>query len=160
VERGTFCPSLAAALARFEIELPPLRDRAEDIPALAEALVDRAAAALGRQGIRLSSLSLELLSTQPWPGNVAQLQQALERAVAFTRDREVPRRILEEVLADREESLASMRTRRESRDREALVSALRETGGNVTRAAGLLGRSRTSCYRMIAKCGIRLTRKG
>jgi DNA-binding NtrC family response regulator len=156
-EKGDFDPGLADLLSRFEIELPPLRERIEDVPPLAQALVTRASAALGRGRIRLSAPAIALLQAQRWPGNVRQLEQVIERSIAFCRGREISRRVVREVLAELEENLASIRARGEVREREELLRTIRETGGNVTRTAAILGKSRSAIYRLIAKHGVRLT---
>ena len=157
---GGYHPRLAELLGRFLIELPPLRDRASDIPALADALLERLGTRLGRRAVRLSGSARSYLSAMSWPGNVGQLEEVLERALAFSRGREVPRRAVEEVVGEIEDSLASIRARYLAREREDLLEAIRETGGNVTHTAEKLGRSRSAVYRLITKHGVRLTRRG
>lgn len=156
VESGRFSRALAAELRRFEIVLPPLRQRMEDVPLLAEALVNRLASSLGRGGVRLSAAAVKLLQTQAWPGGVKQLAKVLERAIAFTRGREIPKRAVKDVLTEFDETVASIRALHQAQERAALLRAIRETGGNVAQAAERLGRSRTAIYRLIAKHGIRL----
>ncbi len=156
---GSFDRDLGTALLRFHIQLPPLSERAEDIPRIAEALVERLGEAIGRRRIRLSSSAQEFLTALRWPGNVAQLERALERAIAFTRDPEIRREAVEEVVAELEESVASIRQQRTADGRDALMDALRESGGNVTQTAELLGKSRASVYRLIEKHGIPLVRR-
>ncbi len=156
---GTFDRELANVLMRFRIELPPLRDRLEDIPAITEVLVERIAQSLGRGRIGLSAGAIEFLQAQQWSGNVAQLRQLLEKAIAFSRSRIIRRGTLEEVLGDLEENLATIRDRHSSREREQLLKAIRKTGGNISQTAELLGKSRSAVYRLIARHGIRLTRR-
>lgn len=156
IEGGQFAQELWNELRRFEVALPTLREIRGDVPAMAQALVERHAAPLGRGGIRLSAAALDLLCNEDWPGNIAQLERVIERSIAFTRDRVIPRRVVAEVLADFDEDLASIRARHQTREREALLETIRLTGGNVTRAAERLGRSRGAIYRLIAKYGIRL----
>jgi len=160
VQCGDFDSALCELLTRFEVRMPPLRERLEDVPQLAEALLERAAGRLGRRRTRISSASLAYLAELSWPGNVAELEKVLERSLAYSRGREISRRAIEDVVADLSESLASLRASRERRQREALVDALHRTGGNITQAADQLGKSRSAVYRLISKHGVRLTRGG
>jgi DNA-binding NtrC family response regulator len=155
---GRYDTRLADALNRFEISVPPLRDRIEDIPQLAELLVGKIGRALRRNGMHLSSSAREFLKTERWPGNVEQLERVLEKAVAFSSSTEISKKSIEEVLGDLQESLASIRERRSAQDREELLKAIHETGGNISQTANMLGRSRSAVYRLIARHGIRLTR--
>jgi len=156
---GSFHPVLREQLHRLVIELPPLRDRPEDIPDLADALVESLATTVGRS-VRLSPSALELAAACSWPGNARQLEQLLERAIAFTRGPFIRRELLGQVLAEAEESLARIRERRGWQEREELLEAIEQTGGNVSQAAEILGKSRTSIYHLLSKHGIPLVRRG
>lgn len=145
-----FHPGLLAALARFPIELAPLRERLEDIAQIADTLVRRIAASMGRTA-RLSAASRELLVARRWPGNIKQLERLLERAIAFCPSGALEPPLLTELLDEFEDELGSMRRRRVQGEREALLDALRASGGNVTRASGILGRSRGAVYRLMEK---------
>lgn len=152
-----FASSLGKTLLRFAIELPPLREIPEDIPAIAEALMDRTGSAVGR-AIRLSPAAVTFLCEQRWPGNAGQLERVLERSISFSRGRQVRRDVVADVLADLEESLDGIRARERVRERNELLRILQETGGNITRAAEEFGRSRAAVYRLIEKHGIPLRR--
>lgn len=158
ITEGGIHRRLGRELGRFHVRLTPLRERPEDIPEIASTLVARIGAVVGRRHILLSASAVELLATRRWPRNVSQLQQVLERAVAFSRGRAIQRRVIAEVVSEVEESLASIREQSSSAEREALLRAIHETGGNVTQAAEILGRSRAAVYRLISKHGIPLAR--
>jgi two-component system NtrC family response regulator len=158
IGEGGFERSLGEALLRFQIHVPPLRARPEDIPEISSSLLDRLGRGVGRRGMRLSAEAGELLAQRKWPGNVRELEATLERAIAFSRSRELRRSVLEDVLAETEESLASIRRHRSEVEREALLAAIRRTGGNVTQTAEMLGKSRSAIYRLIEKHGIPLDR--
>jgi DNA-binding NtrC family response regulator len=157
LDEGFFARGPGRTLLRFAIELPALRDVAEDIPAIAETLMERTGSAVGRS-IRLSPAALAFLCEQRWPGNAGQLERVLERSISFSRGRQVRRDVVADVLADLEESLDGIRARGQVRERNELLRILQETGGNVTRAADELGRSRAAIYRLIEKHGIPLRR--
>ncbi len=159
-QEGALDPELAHILARFEVRIPPLRDRLEDVPELARVLIDRACARIGRRRMRISPRVMAYLQAQEWPGNVTELETVLERAVAYSRGRDITKSTVEDVVADLAENLASLRATRERRQRQSLIDALRRTGGNITQTAELLGKSRSAVYRLIEKHGIRLTREG
>jgi transcriptional regulator of acetoin/glycerol metabolism len=157
--RDSFARGIGAALLRFAIELPPLREVCEDVPAIAVALVARIGAKVGRR-IQLSSAATQFLAEQRWPGNTAQLVQVLERAVGFSRGRQLRREVVADVCTDFAETLDGIRARGSARERDALLRALQKTGGNVTRTAEELNRSRPAVYRLIEKHGIPLRRSG
>ncbi len=159
IAQGKFDARLGRALLRFQIRVPPLRERAEDLGPLADALVERFGAELGRRRLRLSSPAKRLLGSHSWPGNLAELEQVLERAVAFSKGRVIRQEVVADLLAEVEESIASIRDDHAAEQREALLEALRDTGGNVTRTAERLGKSRPAVYRLIERYGIPLERR-
>ena len=154
-----FARGLGRCLLRFAIELPPLREVPDDLPEIAAVQVARIGARVGRR-IRLSPAALRFLSEQRWPGNVAQLVHVLERAISFSRGRQLRRDVVAEVCADLEESLDGIRARGAARERDDLLRALQKTNGNITRTAEELCRSRPAVYRLIEKHGIPLRRSG
>jgi transcriptional regulator with GAF, ATPase, and Fis domain len=83
---GTFRQDLYHRLSVMPIVIPPLRDRAEDIPILAYRFATRAAAEIKKEITGISQEALALLASYPWPGNVRELQHAVERAVIMSRD--------------------------------------------------------------------------
>jgi DNA-binding NtrC family response regulator len=158
LREGDTFQELRGLLLRFALELPPMRVIGDDVAVVAQALVARLGAAVGRQ-VRLSPAARDFVATRRWPGNVRQLEKVMERAITFTRGRQIRRGLIEELLDESEESLASIRARRLSLERESLLRALQETGGNVSHAAERLGKSRPAVYRLIAKHGIPLARE-
>ena len=152
-------PELARWLLRFEISLPPLRERPEDIPILTRALVDRLGHSLGRPGVRLAPEVTRRLREEHWPGNVGELAGILEKLIAFSPSKEIRLGDLVAILAEVRESVASIRERQGLIERQTLIEALRSTGGNVTRAAERLGRSRPAVYRLAEKHGLPLRRE-
>jgi formate hydrogenlyase transcriptional activator len=84
VERGALREDLFYRLNVFPVQLPPLRERAEDIPILVEYLVDRYARQVGKNIRRIGKQTLQLLQAYDWPGNVRELQNVIERAVVLS----------------------------------------------------------------------------
>jgi DNA-binding NtrC family response regulator len=146
------------ALLRFAVELPPLRTIREDIPAIARHLALQVGIRLGRT-IGLSPAAQQLLADQRWRGNAAELARLLERAITFSRGRQIRRELVADLLRELEEDIGTLRAQRAARERDQLIRALRETGGNISRSAEILNRSRSAIYRLIEKYEIRLTRE-
>ena len=139
VEAGEFRSDLFFRLEVFPIELPPLRDRATDIPLLARHLMASIAKRHGREPLRLSADAEEVLETQPWPGNVRQLGNLLERAF-----------ILAEGTSLGGPELRALVSQGGRRDQvEQLRQALRETDGDKKKAASLLGVSYSTLLRRV-----------
>ncbi len=148
VREGGFREDLLYRLNVVHVRIPPLRERAEDIPLLAEELVGQAAARLGRPVHGIEPAAMEALLSYPWPGNVRQLENALERAVLVTpgplvRRADLPPEVLGSPAGDAEpaedaEEVLSIKVRTAELERELIAKALARTGGNRTRAARLL----------------------
>ena len=141
VDAGSFRSDLFYRLDVFPIELPPLRDRPSDLPALARHLLERLAERHGAAPLKLDDEAGELLAAQSWPGNVRQLANLLERAVILS---ERPRL----TAADLRPLLAPPTA---EDDRQRLRRALREADGDKRRAAELLGVSYRTVLRRVAE---------
>ena len=87
VADGTFREDLFYRLNVIPVQLPPLRDRREDIPLLVQHFLDRLSAESGRGPVTVSQEAIRRLMAYPWPGNVRQLENAVERALAFSKGR-------------------------------------------------------------------------
>ena len=144
-ESGSFRRDLYFRLAVVVVNVPPLRERAGDVPLLAGHLAARLAARHGVAVPRLSAEALAALEAHSWPGNVRELRNVLERAVVVRGGEEI--RAADLGLASRGPAAQSLD--RTHREREALLEALRRTGGRREEAAKLLGVSvRTLYYRL------------
>ena len=152
-----FDPELERLLSRFAIRVPPLRERAADLPLLVADLCARIGHAVGRERVRLSPRAVELLAQSPWPGNLRELEDVIGRAIVFSPAPVIGRALVEDVMAERGESVGGIRAEHALRERERLLEELRSTGGNVARTAEVLGKTRTAIYRLIARHGIPLS---
>ncbi len=152
VEEGEFREDLYYRLRVVEIEVPPLRERMEDVPALADHLARKASRAAGREPPRLSDEALEALLAHDWPGNVRELENCLTRAVVLaTGDVVRPEHL---GLSGGPESTVPRLRSLEEVEREHVARTLEATGGNRTRAAEILAISRPRLRRMIDKYGL------
>ncbi len=152
-----FDPEIERLLVRFAIRVPPLRERTADFPLLVADLCARIGNAVGRERVRLTPHAVELLAHCPWPGNVRELEDVIGRAIVFSPAPVIGRVLVEDVLAERGESVGGIRADHALRERERLLEELRSTGGNVARTAEVLGKTRTAVYRLIARHGIPLS---
>jgi DNA-binding NtrC family response regulator len=164
---GQFREDLFYRINVLHIALPPLRERREDIPAIAAFLLDRHGA---RRGERLEGFTEEALSAltkYTWPGNVRELENAIERALAVT---DGPRIELEALPAEIGAVLRPRATHgtethlsyrevvdlaRDRASREYLIALMRELAGNVTEAARRAGMERESLHRLLKRYGVR-----
>ncbi|RMF92702.1 MAG: sigma-54-dependent Fis family transcriptional regulator [Nitrospinota bacterium] len=157
---GKFREDLFYRLNTFTIELPPLRERREDIPLLAAHFLRQYATKAGKEIHGFTPETLEILLNYPWPGNVRQLEKAVERAVIMTRGELVEAHTLPaEVLQTAEKSLfkaepLSFREARQRFERDYLITMLRRHRGNVTAAAEAAGIHRTHFYQKMRLYGI------
>ena len=143
-----FREDLYYRLSVVNLTLPPLRERAEDIVYIANALLQRACKT-HRRKLRFSGSALEAIAHYSWPGNVRELENAVERAVLMARGKLVePRDLGIEV---KERPTTSLRESRDRAERGALVDALVQTRGNITQASRLLAVSRPTVHGLIAR---------
>jgi DNA-binding NtrC family response regulator len=145
VEEGRFRGDLYFRLAVFPIELPPLRERASDVPLLARHLVAGIARRHQLPVPRLAEEAVELLASQPWPGNVRELANVLERAVILADGPELRPADLQPLLG----APAASSPPASGGERDRLRRALIEAAGDKRRAAGLLGISYRALLRKV-----------
>ncbi len=156
IKRGHFRADLYYRLNVIALHLPPLRQRADDIPVLAEAFLARSAVQRGEPVKTLSETALDALMAYQWPGNVRELENALERAVILsTGDVVTPDALPERVTARRAEPLVSDRIPStptlEAIERAYIQWVLQNEGGNKSRAADMLGIDPSTLYRKLAR---------
>jgi transcriptional regulator with PAS, ATPase and Fis domain len=157
VRAKTFRADLYYRLSVLPITLPPLRDRLEDIPDIADALLEDIARKTSSFPRELTSGALDALSSYRWPGNVRELVNVLERITMLSDSLLLTREDVAMVLPDTEppqpvksssdsEQTRSMHEIVAEAERSALADALRRAGGVKSKAARLLGLSRTNLY--------------
>jgi two-component system response regulator GlrR len=151
IASGEFREDLYYRLNVVKLELPSLAQRREDIPLLAGHFLARLAERYGRARLAMSPEAMELLVSAAWPGNVRQLLNVVERAVALTATEVIPASLVRQALDAGAGSLTPLDEARRAFEREYLVRILKITGGNVTQAARLAGRNRTEFYRLLER---------
>jgi len=150
VSEGRFREDLFFRLVGVKLLLPPLRERLEDLPLLAETFLDRIAREPGMRRARLSREAQRALLRNPWAGNVRELEQTLRRAVLLAEGNQIQVGDLE--------LTGTLPTRREAIrgfDHKLVEGALRASNGNRTAAAKSLGISRATLHRWLKKYGIK-----
>ncbi|WP_129346239.1 sigma 54-interacting transcriptional regulator [Sorangium cellulosum] len=153
VARGRFREDLYYRVSVIEIRVPPLRDRPDDIPAIAQAILEKLAARQGRPAYRLSRGALRRLAAYGWPGNVRQLENVLARACVLAPGPEIGPADIElpaAAPAPRSRSRADHRKIEEDRIRAALEHAR----WNVSEVSRSLGIPRTTLYRKLSRYGL------
>jgi two-component system NtrC family response regulator len=157
VARGEFREDLLYRINLIAVQLPPLRERRDDIPLLANRFLQTVGQMYRREGIRLSPGAVSRLQAQPWPGNIRQLRQSVERTLLITE-----RSVLE---ADDFRTTAEMEPREAGRDtlpavgsmtmdeieKAMILKSLKHHAGNISKVAEALGLSRAALYRRFEK---------
>jgi PAS domain S-box-containing protein len=136
---NTFRSDLYYRLNVFPIEVPPLRERREDIPVLVAYFIDRFARNAGKSFRTVNKQSLELLQSYPWPGNIRELQNVIERSVIVcdTQDFSVDESWLSrQPLPNEPKSQPELTRELASQEKEIIVAALRESRGRVSGSSG------------------------
>jgi two-component system nitrogen regulation response regulator NtrX len=164
IGRGQFREDLYFRLNVIPLLVPPLRERREDIPALAGHFLRKIAKEYGRKR-QIAPGALEALMAYAWPGNVRELRNTLERMVIMTsgeviRPEDLPAAVRGNRLAggDPWEDMASfpsLKAAREAFEKRFIARKMEEAGGNVARAAELLGLERSHLYRKLRAFGIK-----
>jgi DNA-binding NtrC family response regulator len=155
VREGKFREDLYFRIRVVQIQLPPLRDRPEDIPLLAEAFRQEYGKENGKEGVTFDSESMGLLMKYGWPGNVRELRTAVEHGVVLSRGNLIHPDDLPSPVWKRQ-GVAPLKKgvqppRLEDVERGAIEAALEKSGENITEAAKALGISRRTLHRKLAQ---------
>lgn len=157
VEEGRFRDDLYWRLNVIHLDLPPLRERAVDIPLLVEHFVAKVCNGLDKPPLQVSSEALAVLVAYPWAGNIRELENAIERAVTFATGavlsvEHLPERVrtsggVSALIARSSEQNMTLR----ELEKEYITDVLRRTNGSKKRAAELLGLDRKTLYRKLVE---------
>ena len=159
IEHGNFREDLFYRLNVIPFHVPPLRDRREDIPLLADYFLREFTTAYGRKPKELTPEAYRILHDYHWPGNVRELRNLIERIVILNPQvrvdaRHIPLNVTRRPAERPMDRFGSLAEVREAVEREYILKKLEETNGNVTRTAELLGLERSNLYRKMKTLGI------
>jgi DNA-binding NtrC family response regulator len=162
LRRGEFREDLFYRFNTFTITLPPLRERAEDLPVLAHHFLRKAEAKVNKKVDRISPDALDLLKRYPWPGNLRELENVIERAVVLAPQRSIePEHLPIHLQTARELPvstgdgfLAGKERLIKEFERQAIARLLRDSRGNVSAAARMAKITRRNFHRLLARHGI------
>ncbi len=158
IEEGKFREDLYYRLSVLTIELPPLRERGEDVVIMAKYFVDRYSKEIGKNIKGLTKDAIELIRTYPWPGNVRELINVIRKAVVLTDKEYIDAEDLD-IKVDQSEvenisNVLDIRKHTERLEKKLLKEAFIRTRGNITKMAKLLGISRPKVYKLLEKHNI------
>jgi two-component system, NtrC family, response regulator GlrR len=156
VREGRFREDLYYRIHVVPLWLPPLRQRREDVPSLAQFFLKRSVQQHGKQVKGFTPEAMQRLIAHSWPGNVRELENTIERAVVMSANDLITPEFLP--LASQESSapgsLQPLTEAKETFEREYLKDLLRATQGNISRAAQIAGRYRADFYKLLKKYGL------
>ena len=164
VDKGSFREDLFYRLNVFPILLPPLRERADDIPLLSSHFLAELAESMGKRASGFSPAALAAMTAYDWPGNIRELHNCIERAVIVAKTQTIDATDLPQDLfsthrrSDRDSLPRDLDAELERIERDFIIEALRRSDGVQVRAAKLLGIAERSLWHRIKKLGIRLGR--
>jgi DNA-binding NtrC family response regulator len=156
VEAGKFREDLFYRLNVITINIPPLRERKEDIPLLVQHFLEKFSAAIGKRVDKISPQAMSILMEYDWPGNVRELENAIEHAVVISQEDIVLPEALPATILGKGEKRAPLQKSLRDVEKEHIEKILREVKGNITQAAEILGINRVTLYRKIKEYDIKI----
>ena len=158
---GNFREDLFYRLNVIMLQIPPLRKRLNDLPILVESLVKKLSTRLGRRDIKITEPFLRACHAHPWPGNIRELENAIERALNMVgEDGILTPELMELDSSDQEKGNVCSGLVRALKDmeRDLLIQALEQSEGNIVQASQMLGISRNTIYRKIKEFDLDIAR--
>ncbi len=154
VKNGSFRNDLYYRISVVPLFIPPLRDRRDDIPLLAQQFLT-SSGKRANKGLRgFTPAALNRLVTHPWPGNVRELENVVEKAAVMTRQDMITPDLLPSMGSSPDSPLKPLTEAKEEFEKTYLKNVLQLTGGNISRAAQFAGRYRADFYKMLKKYGL------
>jgi DNA-binding NtrC family response regulator len=163
VEQGKFRDDLYYRINVFTLTIPPLRERHEDIPLLANHFIEKYAIETGKRVEKISEHALQTLMDYSWPGNVRELENAIEHAVVVTEGTVIlPNAlpVLAQVQNLDQKPVVDTAKSLDQIEKEHILSVLNKTKGNISKAAKTLGINRVTLYRKLKEYNIKTENYG
>ncbi|HVL66805.1 MAG TPA: sigma-54 dependent transcriptional regulator [Vicinamibacterales bacterium] len=164
IEKGNFREDLFFRLSVIPIRVPPLRDRAEDIPALVRHFADLFSREHNRRPQRFTHAALEYMQKARWKGNIRELRNTVERLIIMTPGETIDVHDLRDIVrietrpaaaeSDKQQSPGTLREFKEVAERQFLVEKLRENNWNISKTAEVIGTPRSNLYKKLEQYGI------
>jgi two-component system, NtrC family, response regulator GlrR len=151
IQEGNFREDLYYRLNVVSLELPSLAERREDIPLLANYFLQKFTVETGKKVSGFSPEALEVLLGASWPGNIRQLCNVVEQAVALSTTQVISSDLINNAIREMPEEIPSFADARRQFEQEYLVQLLKITNGNVSHAARLAKRNRTEFYKLLSR---------
>ena len=155
VSEGRFREDLFYRIYVIPVELPPLRERKEDIPPLVDYFINNLNTRMGKKIKGMAPLAMQKLMLYDWPGNVRELQNSVEYAMAMTQHDVISGDLILQTGGHAPERLRSLKEARDDFERGYIIHLLELTNGNISRASELAGKYRADFYILLKKYKIR-----
>lgn len=151
VKKGEFREDLYYRIHVIPVEIPPLRERKEDIPLLVEHFLKKLKKIMHKNLKGFTPQAMQKLMVYEWPGNVRELENTIEYAAVMAQEEMIKEDLILNTNEDSVETLKTLKEARDSFEKEYLTKLLKFTGGNVSRAAKLADRYRADFYNILKK---------
>lgn len=158
ISEGRFREDLYYRLAVLLIDIAPLRERRDDIPLLVNHFSESFGKRRGRQPMKFDNSALKLLSKYPYPGNIRELANYVERVVIMSPNDKIGQKDIEDFIPHlaRDESSGTLKTACEQFEKDYIRKSISQSGGNMTKAAEFLGLERSHLYKKMKALGMEL----
>jgi two-component system, NtrC family, response regulator GlrR len=156
-EKGNFREDLFYRIHVIPIKLPPLSERKEDIPILSRHFLQKFSREMGKEIEEFSTDAMHKLISYPWPGNIRELENTIECAVAMTKRNVITEDLILQTQNISPEGLKSFKYAKENFEKNYLIQLFELTRGNVSKAAKLAGKYRADIYELLKKYNLKLS---
>ncbi len=156
VKKGNFREDLLYRINTVTVDIPPLRERKDDITILAKYICDKIGRRINKNNIEIDKKVLEGLCEYNWPGNIRELENALESAIILSKNNKITIEVIPENIKPFKSNDLDIKEDREANslidiEKEVIFKVLKEVKGNITKASRALGIDRSTLYRKIEK---------
>ena len=156
VKKGSFREDLLYRINTVTVDIPPLRERKDDIPILVKYICNKIGRRINKNNIEIDKKVLEVLCEYNWPGNIRELENALESAIILSKNHKITIEVMPENIKPFKSNDLDIKEDREANsltdiEKEVIFKVLKEVKGNITKASRVLGIDRSTLYRKIEK---------